>query len=168
MLRGNTRLHRRVGAFGIWYGFLVLAMGLVVSFAAPLIHLAAGEWDMERAAGFLLIPLGDMALFGGFFIAAVVYRRTPEIHKRLIVLATVALLFAAVGRMHFIQSRSLLVLIWLSPVLVAMAYEAIRRRRLDRVYGRGLVILLVGLSRVAVAQWEPWLRVARGTLRSMM
>jgi hypothetical protein len=109
-----------------------------------------------------------MALFGGFFVAAVVYRRKPEIHKRLIVLATVALLFAAVGRMNFTESTPVLVLIWLSPVLVAMGYEAVKHRRIDRVYGGGLVILLLGLSRLAVAQWEPWLRVARGTLKSLM
>ena len=38
---------------------------------------------MDRAAGFLLIILGDMALFGVFFVAAIIYRRNPEIHKRL-------------------------------------------------------------------------------------
>jgi hypothetical protein len=166
--RGRTRMHRRVGEFGVWYGFLVLAMGLVVSFAAPLMHLRVGEWDMERAAGFLIIPLGDMVLFGSFFIAAVVYRRKPEIHKRLIVLATVALLFAAVGRIQFTDSTPLLLVIWLSPVLVAMGHEAVTRRRFDRVYGLGLVVLLLGLSRLAVARWEPWLAVSRGVLRSMM
>ena len=42
-----------------------------------------------------------MILFAGFFGAAVAYRNKPEIHKRLIIAATVALAFAAVGRMNF-------------------------------------------------------------------
>jgi hypothetical protein len=101
---GRTAAHRKLGTVGIAYGVMVLIMGLVVSFAAPLLHLAAGEWPLDEAAGFLIIPLGDMALFGVFFGAAVLYRKKPEIHKRLNLLATVALLFAAVSRMRFIGS----------------------------------------------------------------
>jgi len=165
--RGRTSAHRRLGQFGVWYGVLVLISGLAVSFAAPLLHLEAGDWDMHRAAAFLLIPLGDMVLFGGFFGAAVAYRSRPQVHKRLIVLATVALLFAAVGRLSFTQSQPLLVLVWISPVLVALAHEALTHRRLDRVYSVGLVILLIGLARLPVSESEPWLRVARGVLERL-
>jgi hypothetical protein len=166
--RGETRTHRRLGRFGIWYGWLVLVMGVVVSFAAPLIHLAAGEWDMDRAASFLIIPLGDMVLFGGFFGAAVAYRTRPETHKRLIVLATVALLFAAIGRMSFIQSTPLLVLIWVSPVLVAIGHQALTRRRFDWLYATGLVVLLIGAARVPLGQSALWLRASRALLQSLM
>ena len=167
VVRGRTRLHRRLGRFGVWYGWLVLLMGVVVSFAAPLLHLAAGEWDMDRAAAFLIIPLGDMVLFGGFFGAAVAYRNRPEIHKRMIVLATVALTFAAVGRISFTQSTPVLVLIWVSPVLLAIGHQALMRRRLDWVYASGLVILALGASRLALAQSAAWLRVGRALLQSL-
>src|SRR5688572_25703682 len=40
---GRVRLHRRVGNLGIAYGALVLVLGLVVSFAAPALHVRAGE-----------------------------------------------------------------------------------------------------------------------------
>src|SRR5215510_13642988 len=53
--RGRTKAHRKLGSFGIAYGFMVLLMGLVVAIAAPVLHLSAGEWPMDRAAGFLLI-----------------------------------------------------------------------------------------------------------------
>jgi hypothetical protein len=165
---GRTRTHRRLGEFGIWYGWLVLTMGSIVSFAAPLIHLARGEWDMDRAAGFLIIPLGDMLLFGVFFGGAVAFRRRPEIHKRLIVLATVALLFAAIARISFTQSTPLLLLIWLSPILIAIAQQALMHRRFDRLYAAGLVVLIVGASRLAIAGWEPWLGAARRLLRLFM
>jgi hypothetical protein len=164
--RGRVSAHRKLGTFGIAYGCLVLVMGLVVSFAAPLIHLRNGEWDMNRAAGFLIIPLGDMVLFGGFFAAAIAYRRKSEIHKRLIVLATIALLFAAAGRMPLAQPVALVV--WLSPLLVAMAYEAGARRRVHPVYLAGLGILLVGMSRVAFTESEGWLRIGRAALGALM
>jgi uncharacterized membrane protein YozB (DUF420 family) len=32
---GKTQAHRTLGTFGIAYGFLVLAMGVVISIAAP-------------------------------------------------------------------------------------------------------------------------------------
>ena len=165
--RGRTRTHRRLGAFGIWYGWLVLVMGIVVSFAAPLIHLAAGDWDMDRAAAFLIIPLGDMVLFGAFFGAAVAYRAKPEIHKRLIVLATVALLFAAIGRMSFTESVPVLLLIWVSPVLVAIAHQAVTRHRLDGVYATGLVVMVLWAARVPLGQSAPWLRVGRALLQGL-
>lgn len=146
---GRTAAHRRLGTFGIGYGVLVLIMGLVVSFAAPLLHLAAGEWQMDEAAGFLIIPLGDMVLFGGFFGAAIFYKKKPEIHKRLILLATVALLFAAMGRLTFLLGRGPIALtFWLSPLLIAIGHEAITKRRVHRVYVAGLAILLIGSARV--------------------
>src|SRR5262245_26547868 len=101
VVMGRVRLHRRVGNIGIAYGVLVLVIGLAVTFVAPVLHVRAGEWTLDRAAGFILLPLVDMVLFAGFFGAAIAYRKVPETHKRLILAATVALAFAAVARMAF-------------------------------------------------------------------
>jgi hypothetical protein len=159
--RGRVQAHRKLGSFGIAYGFLVLLMGLVVGFAAPVMHVSAGDWPRDQAAGFLLITLGDMTLFGGFFVAAMLYRRRPEIHKRLILLATVALLFAAVGRMTFISSRPLAALLWLSPVFIGIAYDGLTRRKVHPAYVIGLPILFLGATRVLFTQSEAWLRIGR-------
>jgi hypothetical protein len=164
--RGRVGAHRKVGSFGIFYGFLVLALGLVVSVAAPVIHLKAGDWNMDQAAGFLLIPLGDMALFGTLFVTAVVYRNRPEIHKRFILAATVALLFAAVGRMAFIRSEMLSFFVWLSPLLIAMAYDGWTRRGVHGAYFIALGVLLVGFSRVFFAESEICMRVGRAVLQA--
>lgn len=169
VVTGRTAAHRKLGTFGIGYGILVFLMGVVVSFAAPLLHLAAGEWPMDQAAGFLIIPLGDMALFGGFFGAAILYRRKPEIHKRLILLATVALLFAAIGRLSFLLGRGpIALLVWLSPVLAAIGYDGLVSRRVHRTYLIGLAILLIGFSRTFLMQSEAWLRIGRALLRPLL
>src|SRR5215207_3087326 len=63
--RGRIQLHRKVGQYGIVYGWLVVAMGLVVGPAASVIHVRAGEWTRDRGAGFLLTTFGDMVLFAG-------------------------------------------------------------------------------------------------------
>jgi hypothetical protein len=159
--RGRVRAHRKLGTAGIAYGFLVLTLGTIVGFVAPVLHLRAGDWTMDRAAAFLLIPLGDMALFGTLFVLAVVYRNQPETHKRFIVGATVALLFAAVGRMEFLNSMLLTFVVWLSPLLAGMGYDLFKRRRIHGAYFVSLALLLVGFSRVFVYEKEPWLRIGR-------
>jgi hypothetical protein len=167
--RGRTAAHRKLGTFGIAYGFLVLVMGLVVSFASPLLHLKAGEWDLDQAAGFLIIPLGDMAMFGGFFGTAMLYRRKPEIHKRLILLATVALLFAAIGRLSFLLGQGPIALVvWLSPLLVGIGYDGFVSRRLHPTYLIGLVILLIGFTRIFFEHSDSWLKIGRVLLRPLM
>src|SRR3954451_2895538 len=58
--RGDIAAHRRVGKFGIAYGALVWALGLIVAIAMPVINVRSGQWPMERGEQFLAIPLGDM------------------------------------------------------------------------------------------------------------
>lgn len=166
--RGQVRQHRAVGRYGIAYGWLVLVMGLVVGPAASVMHVRAGEWTLDRGAGFLLVTFGDMVLFGACFVAAVAYRSRPEVHKRLMVAATVALLFAAVGRMAFIQSQFLAVVVWLSPLLVGMGYDWLTRRRVHTVYIITTVGFFIGALRVLVAETEAWLWLGRPLLESLL
>ena len=165
--RGRVQLHRRVGRYGIAYGWLVLAMGLITGPAAGVLHVRAGEWTVDRAAGFLLVTFGDMVLFGSCFVAAVAYRARPEVHKRLMVAATVALLFAAVGRMN-IASPVVATIAWLSPLLVGMAYDWIARRRVHPVYLITFTGLLVGALRVLVVESEAWLRIGRPLIAALL
>ena len=166
--RGRIDLHKRIGRYGIWYGGLVVVMGLIVGPASGVMHVHAGEWTRDRAAGFLLTTFGDMVLFGGFFAAAVAYRARPEIHKRLIVAATVALLFAAIGRMTFITSGSLGAAVWLSPMLVGLAYDWISSRRVHAVYVVSTIVLFVGATRILFEQSEAWLRIGRPIIDALL
>lgn len=173
----KPRIHRQLGKFGIAYGILIFVVGLVVSFAAPLFHVAAGEWAIERAAGFLILPLGDMVLFGGFFAAAIAYRSVPVVHKRLIVLATVALIFPAAARLMNLPEilaagnpagMLIFLSVWLSPLLVAMVYDLVTRRTIHAVYGLGTAILVLGFGRVLIMNSEGWLYVGRMALTAFM
>lgn len=165
--RGQVRLHRKVGKFGIAYGCLVLAMGVAAGLAAPVMHVVKGEWTADRAAGFLLTTMGDMTLFGTLFGAAVAYRRRPEVHKRLMIAATVALLFAAVGRMRF-TSMVVYELVWLSPMVVGMAHDWISRRRVHPAYIVGTAGLFLGSLRELAVQSEAWLTIGRPLLDTLM
>ena len=109
-----------------------------------------------------------MVLFGAFFGAAVRYKSRPDIHKRLMVVATVALLFAAVGRMGLDTSPALFELVWLSPVLAGIAHDVLTRRRVHPVYVIGLVGLFVGSLRVLLENSEVWLVIGRPILAALM
>ena len=164
---GRVRMHRRFGNVGIAYGTLVLGIGLVVSFVAPVLHVRAGEWTIDRAAGFMLLPLVDMVLFAGFFGAAIAYRRRPEIHKRLILAATVALAFAAVARMSF-ESPVVFLLVWLSPLFAGMAVDVFTRRRVHPVYFISVAIMAAAFVRIFFMQSEGWLMIGRALLAPLV
>jgi hypothetical protein len=160
---GRVGAHRRVGAFGIWYGGVVLVLGLIVSFAAPVMHIRAGEWPIDRAAGFMILPLFDMVLFGGFFGGAVAYRLKPEIHKRLILAATVSLAFAAVARMA-IEPPALFYFVWVSPMLLGVGYDLFSRKRVHPVYWLCLAAMSLAFLRLFLMTAEPWLKIGRALL----
>jgi hypothetical protein len=164
---GRTRAHKKLGTFGIGYGVLVLGIGLMVSFAAPLHHLAAADRRLDEAADLLLGGLSDMALFGAFFGAAIAQRRRPETHKRLIIVATVALLLPGAGRLVIavFGLRPLMVLlVWLSPLLIAMGYDLVTRRRVHPIYLIGTLVLAANIPwRLFVIRSEAALSAA-GTL----
>jgi hypothetical protein len=165
IFRRRTTIHRRVGRWGIAYGALLVVMGVLAAVVAPVVHVARGEWTPDRAAGFLVLPIGDLLLFGGFFGAAIRSRRTPEAHKRYMLLATVALLFAPAGRLVDSLGAGPATAIWLSPLVAAMLHDFVVTRRVHRVYLLGLVVLLLALSRVLLMESAYWLPIGRVLLR---
>jgi hypothetical protein len=139
-------LHVALGNIGMGYGALVIVVGLAAAFGMFAIRVHAGEID--EAGTRLFAPLSDMVLFTPLFVAAVRYRKRPELHKRLMVVATTLLLVAAVGRMPVGPGpqRLVLLLVWWSPILLAMIYDAIRARRVHAVYLLGLPLLGLRLA----------------------
>ena len=162
--RGRTDLHRRIGRVGIAYGVGVLLLGLVATIVAPLAHVASGAWTMDRAAGFLILPIGDMMLFAGFFAAGVAWRRRPETHRRCMMLATIALMFAPAARLAGDANAGLLLGIWLLPLLIAIGDDLWKQRRVHRVHAVGAIVLLVAFGRILLMETPAWLRIGRGIL----
>jgi hypothetical protein len=165
--RGRIGLHRALGRFGIFWGALVWVFGTAVTFVAPALKVASGVWTRDQAASFLILPIGDMILFGGFFAAAVCYRHKPEIHKRLIVLATIALMFAPAGRLSG-ESLALFFVLWIAPLAAALIHDLWSRGRLHPVYAIGTAVLLVAFARVPAMESAWWMRVGRAIVDGMV
>jgi hypothetical protein len=104
----RTALHRRVGWIGLSLVAPMLVSGSLVAIAA-----ARGQGPVGAAVRrgeltwvpvgiapteMLLNNLATMLLFGVFAAAGLAMRRRPDAHRRLMMLATIGLLPAAIGR----------------------------------------------------------------------
>lgn len=92
-------LHRAVGLIGISLATAMVVIGLAAAIQTLNTGLAAGYADRSRA--FFILPVTAITLFAGFFVAAIANIRRPEVHKRLMLLATISLLQAAIARVFF-------------------------------------------------------------------
>ena len=85
------------------------------------------------------------------------FRRKPEIHKRLMIVATTVLLVAAVNRMTFLGRPWPLLLVWCSPLLLGAAYDVVRRRAVPWIYLLGVVVIVVrSFSTPLVGETDVW------------
>jgi peptidoglycan/LPS O-acetylase OafA/YrhL len=89
-----TRVHQRLGVWGGILAALVLLVGVLTAISAAALGLPPTPPPLE----FLAIPLGDMLVFGILVGTALYFRRRMEIHKRLMLLASLTLLAPAIAR----------------------------------------------------------------------
>ncbi len=88
-------IHKRLGIFAACVGFVLAAQALDLGIT----NVAAGRAPPGRdPLQFLSVPIGTMSMFLVFLVAALALRRKREWHKRLMFLATLALLVPAAGR----------------------------------------------------------------------
>jgi hypothetical protein len=92
----HVRLHRMIGWFGFVLGVAVPVLG--VSTAITMARFNTVELHSTDEASGLLISFFDMTAFTIAFGLAILWRRKPEHHRRLILIATCALTSAAFAR----------------------------------------------------------------------
>jgi hypothetical protein len=162
VMRGRTRIHRRLGVAGA-----VLAAAMVVVGSVLAIQVAAagrvppGNPMSPRA--FLVIPLFDLATFAPLIALAIYLRGRPEAHKRLMLLATISILGAAFGRLPPAQTYGPLFFLGMVDVLVlaGVAYDLATRRKVHPAYAwGGAFIFLMQPLRMMIAGTAAWLAVA--------
>jgi hypothetical protein len=100
--QGRLSHHRAWGLAGIALASAMVLVGLAVAANGMVDRIEAGDGRLGRA--FLIVPVSTLALFAGFFTAAIATLRRPQAHKRLMLLATISLLSAPVGRIFFVAA----------------------------------------------------------------
>ncbi len=156
----RVAVHRRLGIAGA-----VLAAGMVVAGASVAVATAArgsAPPGMTPVA-FLIIPLFDMILFATFVTIALLKRRDKEAHKRLMLLAYVSIVTAAVARLPGMLPLGPPAFFGLSFLFVIAAgiYDFATRGRVHRVYlwGGALIAASVPL-RLAISSTAGWRALA--------
>lgn len=159
--RRKVAIHRRLGIAGAALAASMVTIGIVTALngaargAAP-----AGVDPMS----FLLIPLSDMVFFGGFVAAAVLLRANREAHKRLMLLAYVCVIVAAVARLPGVLPLGPLAFFGLAFLffVAGAIYDLLTRRRVHPVYLWGGAFLILSVPvRLMMAETEAWMAFAR-------
>jgi hypothetical protein len=161
----NVKWHRFFGGFGAVLGATMVPLGIATAIAmARFDSLQLHQPDTEA---FLIVPLNDITTFGIFFTLAIVYRKKPELHRRLMFIATCLLLEAAFARFDFIFDHSFFP--FCPDVLIALgaARDFLVNRRIHRVYLIAVPALIL-VQGVAVLTWRTeaalWMRIAQAIL----
>lgn len=94
---GRVDVHRRLGLLGFGLACLVVILGLLVATDSLGRRFAQGEAGMEVRA-FYTVTLSTMLAFSTLIYLAFRNRLNPAAHKRLILIATIAILDAAFQR----------------------------------------------------------------------
>ena len=159
----RTRLHRRLGVAGAALAALMVVVGCVTAvIRAKLIEVPPGA---PNPLVFLTVPLGDMLVFAILVGAGFYFRRRTDAHKRLMLLATIAILPAATARLPFafIQEVGPLAFFGLADlfIVVCLLYDLYARRRFHSatVWG-GLLIIISHPLRLFVGGTRVWLSFA--------
>jgi len=150
--------HRRLGIFGAALALAMVLLGVVVTISAVRNGITKPVGD---PLAFLIFPLGQTLLFGGFVAVALWKRRTPEVHRRLMVVATASLMTPAIARLPFVEKPVLALLLSTLFIVAGMIHDWRTRGKIHRVYVWGALILaLSGPLRFAVGRTETWHAIA--------
>jgi len=158
----RTRTHMRLGIAGGVLASLMIIIGTVTAIVR-----AKGPSPIPgvNPLSFLTIPLGDMLVFAILAGAAFYFRRRADVHKRLMLLATIAILPAAVARLPFafIEHNGPLAFYGLSDLFIVpcLIYDVIMRGRPHRatVVGGALIVISHPL-RLIIGGTHAWLAFA--------
>jgi hypothetical protein len=95
-------LHRTLGWAGAALGTSMVVVGPWV--AVVMARLDTSQLHRANRDAFLIVPLSDMAAFAICFGLAILSRKVPERHRRLMLIATCVLTGAAFGRISVLHS----------------------------------------------------------------
>lgn len=152
----RVALHRRIGLLGVALAVLVLLIGT---------HTAIEAARLDRMPGptlaFLAVPLGDMVVFALFFGLGLGYRHRPDIHRRMMTLASIGMLGAALFRLNIPGGLPGTIGVIVAILAACVAADWLVNRRPHRAFAIGA--LLIALSwplRLWLAETQPWQRLA--------
>ncbi len=157
----RTRVHQRLGIAGAILAGVVVCVGVATAIFAAARGSSPGPPPLE----FMVVPLGDMLVFAILIGAALYFRRRLEIHKRLMLLASLSILAAAIARfpVKFIETGGPLAFFGLTDLVVlgCVVFDTVRNRKLHPGFLWGTLLIVASHPlRLLLAGTDVWIRFA--------
>jgi hypothetical protein len=153
---GRVDIHQRLGMAGFFLGCLMIVLGVLAATDA----LARGAPAGRDPQMFYIIPLTDILVFAVALYFAFRARSDPPAHKRLIYIATIALLTPAIARLPFAfvyRKGPVVALLAECFFLVLVGYDLWSTRRIHRAtLWAGSFLILVLQTRVPIGRTAAW------------
>jgi hypothetical protein len=162
--QSRVAVHRRLGIAGGVLAALMVVIGTLTALKKAARGEAPAGIDPNQ---FLMIPLSDMVFFAGFVSAALLLRANREVHKRLMLLAYVCIVVAAVGRLPGVLPLGPPTFFGLAFlfILAGVIYDKTSRGRVHPAYAWGGTILVISVPlRLLISGTDAWKRVAQWML----
>jgi hypothetical protein len=161
--RERMDLHRKWGRASLVVAPLVLIMLIAVTVVRQ--NAAAGTPGGPIVNNILFLQIRSIVLFPTFFLWALLTRRTdPQTHKRMMLLATLMLLDAAIARMgwlpynEFPRSYGAVHAYLLLLLVPALLYDFLRLGRIHRAWVWGLALILPWVIATEFVWGSQWWR----------
>jgi hypothetical protein len=164
--KGNTATHRRMGVIGAVIGAAAVVAGPMATVGVIGRLRAAGlDWDTDMSAlpflGVQGVPMLNfaaqvvwgnfvsIAVFGGILAAAVLLRRNPQAHKRLMLLGSIAIVGPALARISRWpifggEDSPFIPVMLLGLVVSVIVHDLVMTRRLHRATWIGVAVIAIG------------------------
>jgi len=135
--------HRTLGVAGIVYAALIVPVGCMATVGAALREVRAHSAAVPSQLNVLGLELTQLVLFAAWIGLAVRFRSQPDVHKRLMVIATLSIVPNAMVRISmltdidFLHTNFGILCAWTLLVLAVVIWDWARRGRLHPAFGWG-------------------------------
>jgi hypothetical protein len=147
----KVSVHRTLGWFGAGLATVMVVLGLTVAVVMTRFDMVV--LHQRGVDSFLSIPFWDMLVFGTCIALAILWRKKPEYHRRLVFVATCELMDAAIGRFDFWFNHSIFYVGLDLLIVLGVVRDLVVDGRIHKVYLYALPVLVVGQS-ITVYLWR--------------
>jgi hypothetical protein len=142
IVTGRRRIHMTLGRLGVGLAAVIVIAGLTAGTLS--VHFNPRLYDAFGGPRyFLAIMVSEMLTFGGFVAVGVGYRHRPEVHRPLMLLATVSVVGAAMARWPYMP--------WLRAIVNGNVWAMVYGQTM--VFGAGLFLLHAAMTRRGYRQY---------------
>ena len=145
--------HRSIGWFGAGLASVMVPLGVTTAIIMDRFDTVQLHQSKSSGDAFLSIPFYDMIAFGVMIALAIYWRGKPELHRRLIFIATCGLMDAPVARFDYVFDHNLFFPCLDLLIVLGVGRDLLVERRVHKVYRYALPLLIVGQA-LAVYMWR--------------